>query len=475
MRKFCGSFFVFVFFLLTLFPSLVFSATDILPTSGSSTMMNEGIMPEPQVISNSPGFLGQEHNYSVVFRGNGEAAVTARIIFTNSSDTSIDQLELRLSSIQAQDVIAYQVIRDSVCSRYETVPLDEDELLTPMPLSSGNLRQGALPQRRTTSRCAEYREPNYYEYYYSNNKYQKASIDLQADTIKVYLPKNIKPNGNGSIILYYRTLGYTKKTLFGSYDFTFETLKVPDTISKIQVGISTDADLYLKGATGKVDYAMKGTLSEAVPMAGVNSFSNTRIDNIYQQIGQGRIVKTASNLQPLDSYKVKSSYADSLLKLHANTILMTLLVIVTLVVLLVFVIRKIYKHFTRQTTDTTSKQPQFVKDVLIVGGTSFLISLAVTVYTVCVFFLMSSMSSIFPYYYELTPFIYIFIIIISVGIYSLLLFGPAVFIGYKKGVKFGVMTFAATIGWLIIGLMFVFFAFFILGTSRNSYPSPIMY
>src|SRR3989338_11193637 len=47
-----------------------------------------------------PGFLGQDHNYTLVFRGNGEAVVSAKIAFTNKSESPLTELKLRIPRVE---------------------------------------------------------------------------------------------------------------------------------------------------------------------------------------------------------------------------------------------------------------------------------------------------------------------------------------------------------------------------------------
>ncbi len=106
--------------------------------------------------------------------------------------------------------------------------------------------------------------------------------------------------------MYYRAFGYAERYSFGAYNYNFETLKIDSVISNLRVGISPDSDLFMKGATGTVDYFKDSTmvLESSKTMSAGASFTNSYMDTAISNIGYGSITKYASNLMPLDSYKV---------------------------------------------------------------------------------------------------------------------------------------------------------------------------
>ncbi|MEK7587400.1 MAG: hypothetical protein AAB457_01110, partial [Patescibacteria group bacterium] len=55
--------------------------------------------------------LGQEHAYSVMFRGNGDAMVTMRATFTNEEEGPINILSFRIPRVEPRRVSAFQIIR----------------------------------------------------------------------------------------------------------------------------------------------------------------------------------------------------------------------------------------------------------------------------------------------------------------------------------------------------------------------------
>jgi len=290
----------------------------------------------------------------------------------------------------------------------------------------------------------------------------------------VTLPNAIKINGSGSFVVYYRALGYAKKNLFGAFNFSLETLKVEDKIRNLQVGINTDSDLFLHGAAGKVNYrfdesALAGLKSS--PMT--EAVGNPQLDSFYQQIGQGIIAKTASNLQPLESFTVKGSYADSYFKLYAKGFFVGLMIIILFFILIYYLIKNIYKKLNLVKTKPERKletvKTRGMAPILETFGLSFVVSFLILAYTFFVFIFGSQINRFS--YSEFNSLFIILIIIISICIYALLFFGPAIFLGLKKGIGLGLSVLVLTVLWLIFYMIVIFVVLFFVFQSRR-YPIP---
>jgi len=183
-------FFVLIFLVLfASFPFPVFAQNETgegsassAGSSGATEPSDKMIVPPDYPISRGSvmPFAGQNHNYSLVFRGNGESIVTLRIALTNTSeDTDLSEVEFRIPKIvDPKDLSTYQILVSPPCVRYEDVP--------------------AIQIYPYTPKCAEYGEPDYY-YYYGNGKYQKALAEFSGDTLKVTLPTPLEP---GKIFVY---------------------------------------------------------------------------------------------------------------------------------------------------------------------------------------------------------------------------------------------------------------------------------
>jgi hypothetical protein len=261
--------------------------------------------------------------------------------------------------------------------------------------------------------------------------------------------------------VYFRAFGFAKKNVFGAYDFDFESLKTEDEIANLSVGISTDSDFVLKNAQGSVNYrveapnfaAVGGTVALGVPAA------STQMDSYVAQIGRGTISKSASNLSVLESYSVSGSYAKSRLQLYAKQLITIALIIVVVAVLIIALLKVMLRKFSKKkinadedvdTKDQEQAMPSKTRNLLVSLGLSFASSLFMAIYTGLLIFASTNLSRLLGYQYEM--FFVLFIVVISFCVYSVLLFGPALYVGAKRGVGWGMATILMTIFWLVIYL-----------------------
>jgi len=435
-----------------------------------SSIQAMSILP-PDEIANPAALFGQDHSYTVTFRGNGEAVVNLRVLFTNTDEgNNLSQLSYRVPGVDPQDIVAYQVIREPNCIRYaETKTFDISDS-----------RDYIAPN------CIEYDEPDYSNvYWYGKTSYKKAIVAFDVDTITITVPKQIEQGKSGSLLLYYRSQGYTKKGAFDTYEYKFESLKTEDPIKNLQIGVTTDSDLKLKNADAAVQYRNDGEFASMQGMMADSKVgvSNAQFDQYYQQIGSGQIIESATYLQPLDSFTMEGAYADSSWKLNGKNILIGTVVIVVLIIIFGYVIYRLVKYLKKRHTDRHS--PPSDKNMgspsqrvvpgmtflwMVVG--SFISSILAAGYTIFIFMFGTYLNS--WYYSEFNMLIMLFLIIVSFGIYPLFIFGSAIFIGIKRGLWWGVGTFALTLMWLVIYL-FVLFGFMMLSRSSQSYPRPVPY
>ena len=157
----------------------------------------------------SPGAIfGQDHFYTVTLRGNGEAVVNMKAVFTNYEEASTSAITFEIPRVNLENVGVYQVVREKECIQFEAQKYDPET-------------REYIPSK---PQCTGYREPDYYAYYYGNTKYYRADSTLDGDKLTVQLPQEIGPQKSGSIILYYRAQGYVSKGMFGAYKYNFETI-----------------------------------------------------------------------------------------------------------------------------------------------------------------------------------------------------------------------------------------------------------
>lgn len=438
------------------------SIADSMPLTVNGTS-NVAIVADPVLEKSAPyygntvnPFFGQDHAYSVTFRGNGQAVVFLKVALANNGDLPLRELSLRLPNVDTEGFLAYQIIRESQCTRY-------DYKKPPTP-----------PDYKYP--CLEYGEPNYSDYYYGNSTYKKAKVEVKGDALIVQLPQELASQKSGAFLLYYRAMGYAKKNIFGAYTYNFETLKVDDTIRSLRVGISPDADLYMKGARGTVDYFRNSApaLESGRYLSTGASFKNTNLDTAINNMGYGTINKNASNLMPLDSYKVNGSYADSRLKLYAGPIAGIVAVVLIAVLAIAFVTWRIFKSLRTKASHTVVGPSRIGLNIAVSAFVGFISASIVTTLFFLAFFFVKMMSSGYSGYYGSDAFsiLPIFGLLVFIGFVAMTLLLPCILVGVKRGVWWGLATFVFTIFWLFVVFTILFLIFFLMRGS--SFPNFLM-
>lgn len=481
--------------------------------TGSAIAPPAAIMPFPA--PPSVHLLGQDHRYSVTFRGNGDAVVSLRTVFANQEAEQLSRLTFRIPRVTPQDVIAFQVLQEpSVCLRYHTIT-------TTKPTTPSNAPDGGLPACRSVvglmatetgnayrclspsggimyeclngytntdfqcvptkpetvqvTECAEYQEPDYYNYWGGRATYQKAEISPTADGVTVMLPRPVAPGKTGSIMLYYRGAGYARKDAAGAFSYSFETAKVEDRIQHLQIGINPDSDLILAGGRGSVEYRTEDVMTAAGMEGSLAApLANAGMDRVYQQIGYGVITKSATDLQPLESYTVNGRYADSWFRLYWKWWLTGIAVVVLGLLLAGWLVRRLGNRLIRA---VTGKEPAgktrstVLHTIVLTLVTSGLTAFLVVVYTIAFVIGMKTVEHAVPY--DLQSLIVILGALISLGVYVFTVCVPGLVMGLKKGMAWGLATFGLTIVWLI-GAFTLIIVFFILMRFTANYPIPAL-
>ena len=427
------------------------------------------IIPVPNDLSPSALF-GQDHAYTVTFRGNGEAIINLRATLSNFEDTARDTVQFRVSKGEVTDAIAFQIIREPRCLRYADVKYDLNY--------ADNSNSIEVP-------CLEFQAPNYYDYWWEKTQYLKATVIVDADTITVSLPKPIAKDESGSIVLYFRSNGIVKKSSFSTFEYSFDTLKVKEPIRNMTVGIMTDSEMVLKGAESQIDYRFDYAMPIMQGSSGSekSSFISGEFDNYVNQIGQGVIVKNATYLQSLESFNIEGAFASSALRLYAKNILIGLLIMATLIAFIVGTILFLIKRSRKQTDSISTQKSQpnnsYSKSNTLLWGllTSFISSLITIVYSAMLYGLMEFASRFYYYNNPTSMVISLLVIIFSIGVYLAAFIGPSIFIGIKRGLWWGIGTFAMTLSWLMIFLLIGMLFILLTQNSRSTYsdfPRPMM-
>lgn len=446
--------------ILLLCASSLFQPIYAQSTEKASTSVEKMMIP-PLPPNSSFSILGQNHKYTVLLRGNGEAIVTAQITFSNQSDAKMTSLIYRVPRVSPDNLQVYQIIRDPICRRYFDTP--------------PKIQLSPLIDPSMDPRCSEYEYPNYGYYWGNGTKYQKAITSIKGDEFTVTLPKAVYPNQAGSLIVTFRGVGYVKKTLTGALKYTFETLKVNEVVEDLQIGITTDSDLFIKGVKGSISYRFTDVTSgmEMAKMAAT-PVASQRLDEYIPSIGTGEITKTAKSLQPLDSYTVRGSYADSKWKLYVSEIVWGILIGILCIFVIWLLVRFIIKKISSTSTTPKSQMVTQTNNIILVLSVSFVSSVILAGSTIFSFMIIALVNTNYALEYDSKNILKLLVLLIAFGLWLCLLFLPTLFIAIKRGISWAIANFALTIMWLITETIMVVLIMFMMSNSRmRTYSSPV--
>src|SRR3989344_4838964 len=255
--------------------------------------------------------LGQNPFYSVVFDGEGDAIVAAKLKIQNIGKDNLKELSIEIPGEDVRLIhIMQEVIRfQKICGAYDP---------------KGN--------------CSYYYDQQVWppEYYSIDKNTEKLSTSAK---VTLNLPAELKEGETGTVLLYYKTDSYVKKSL-GVFNFDFETIKWIFDTDRIRVAVNVQQDLYLEGVKGKIEYQDNFATAEKALVSGVQSADLQQFSSQIEW--QQGIVKEASGLDPYESFHAKGRYAESWLNLNKGGIgVGVLITIIVLGFLYYFVYRKI--------------------------------------------------------------------------------------------------------------------------------------
>lgn len=451
------------------FPLCVIAQSGTGQSAAAQPAIYPGTMVPPVPVSQNALPFGQNHFYTLTLRGNGDVYVSLKMIFSNKEEASLSAVKLTFPA-DPNGLSIYQAIREPQCIQYKPAPM-------PLGIQSGSTTAQNANQLDSYRQpeCEAFQEPDY-QYGWGQTTYQKAKYTINNKLATIMLPKEIKPGGTGSLIIVYDLPGITANNIFGAYSFSYETIKVVDTIQNMQVGITVDPEYYLKDAKGNINYQSKeaAPLSQTAP-AVVEGVYSPQFDQYYSQIGQGTIIKTATNIQPNQSFTVEGMYADSRFKLYAKELLSGIGIITYIIIISIVALYWGIKRLMNKTVANPNMEPSQTKllNFFAIAGVSFGSSFFIIIYTITLYILSYYFSQTFQYYsYNVIyPILLILLGVISLSIYAICLFVPAIIIGIRRGMLSGVLMVVLTIFWLIINgiIIAVLFVLFF-QKSQSPYP-----
>jgi hypothetical protein len=403
-------------------------------------------------------FFGQNHSYTVIFRGNGEAITYAKIAITNPDEKPLTEFSFEIPKVSPTEIAMYQMKLPQECVRYD-------------------YKSPGQP-------CLEWRDPDYAQRYYyygygyreGQTEYQKIQFTRSGSLYRFTLPTPVEPYKSTAIVVAYAAKGYVKQS-FGLFKFNFETIKVPSRIEQIRVAVDVDSDLLLKGKRAQVDYGVS-TSELAAPQA----ISSRDLDRVVGKIGSyGPLVKEAKNLAPNETFIVRGEYATNWFRLYLSSILITILIIAAIFAGVYFLAKFLKRRggqsgqFGNEANQQMPPQtPQ--SSISILNLTNVSVSLLSVVLVVGLTYLLRFLlESDLLRSVNIDPVFGIVGFIAIILLYVLVIFGPAIIVAIKHGWKSLVSILIAEFLWFVIFLV-LYFILFQSGLTSNIFrPGPVVY
>ncbi len=216
-----------------------------------------------------------EAYYSVVFDGEGEADVAAKLIFLNMGKEPISKIVVEIPGISVRMISSVQEIHERYRTVYTTLDAEKEQL----------------------SNSAKY---------------------------EIKLEQPIAGQETGTVLLRYKATGYAKESL-GAFNFKFETAKVAYDVDYVRVAVNVQEGFTLKGGRAGVnyrpDFSAFGSTTEmkAAESTALSGFSS-RI--IYES----GYVKETRGIDPWESFSVKGTYSKSWLRLNIGKVALIVLI-----------------------------------------------------------------------------------------------------------------------------------------------------
>ncbi|MEK7632264.1 MAG: hypothetical protein AAB473_00545 [Patescibacteria group bacterium] len=363
---------------------------------------------------------GQKHEYKVILRGDGRAIVVGKMTIPNTGAGPLTNIRVGLSVTDATQMSAYQVVVEQSCSKLDT--------------SSG------------TSVCTKYKDVSSKDI--TNAPYEKMAIVDDTDSGDGYLlslPQSVDPGASAVVLLAYSSKEYTDES-FGLFSYTFATPTVDERIESMSVIVQTDSDLYIDGEGTEIKYTEDFPDDTFADATGLSAES--ALTTISSKRGN-TVRESASDLFPGESYTVTGRYSEFWWRLSIGRILFGVLIVALVIGFGIWRLRK---------ASMANPIPMKQRIHAILSGTplvsGFFAALLIGVWT---YVAINVVSAQFVRHAR-SPLVIALIGIVVAMMYLLVGLGPSVLFGAKRGWKAGVMTFVATIVWLIIGIA-VFAAF----------------
>ncbi len=351
-------------------------------------------------------FGTQQHAYSVILRGNGEAIVFGRIVVPNDGDEQLTEIALDLTEEgEVSDLVAYQ----------QTLPL--------------GVSYASTSYRKT-----------------EDASYVKMTVEEDDGKETFTFTNPILPGETRAIILAYRFKGYTQNNL-GLYRFAFATPAADVWIDRVSVGVSVDKDLLLRGKETDMQYTdtFSSISADDLAVAETGFVASGSVARAFSSIGDGQREEYATHLAPGDRFVVEGAYAEHWYTVYRPHLIGVFVLLAILAGVLYFLKDRIRARWqARREASSESRASlldmSLIKSNVTMGFVSALITSGWVVLVIKVVEDISLSSDIAE----------IFLPVIVLLISAFVSFAPSVWWAARRGWKAGLSAFALQIVWLII-------------------------
>lgn len=406
-----------------------------------------------------PGnYAGNKQYYQVMFDGEGEASVLAKITTLNAGTTASDKIAIEIPGYAVNIKYILQEISKETCSNYCVRWGEKCEKIC----QNWNATGGTCAQwydRCSSNECLEYSQSCYasWEKDYVPLEYDKEQLSKSV-RLTIKLNQNIETGKTGTILIYYKTQGYAKK--FINFDFDFETAKTPYDTSYLRVAVQSDADLYLRGGKTETNYIQTYPVLESATKSAV---AGQYLGGGYAQTMRGYssnieyangYIKEKRNLDAWESFHVTGTYN------YADVWFLTFIWEIAGIAIVLAVLKYFWKDirqrfFPKKPAFQNRSENRFQR-IAIYGFAS-----AVAIHVIW----WATFNLIDQYYYYSNSFSGLFMVAAAIAMLAAFV-GPSIYAGSKFGFADGAWTMVST----VVCVFIIAFA-----VSALSYSPPIYY
>ncbi|MBS3064537.1 MAG: hypothetical protein J4472_01875 [DPANN group archaeon] len=377
----------------------------------------------------SLGYYGQNQYYYVVFDGEGEAAVVARLEIQNTDNLTSLEFTIPGENVNVINIVQEYYDYEKSCIDWEELACDSEDVCSQV--------------------CSEYSEykvypPKYAQVDYITNYYgtgecgEDENCDGNAKELFVTIEEIPEQDQQDIYILvYYKSTDYVKENM-GLYKYNFETIMNEYDTNYVRVSLDVAEDMYMNGLSSAIEYRTEMS-SKVADVASIGA-NLAYVDTGYTE--------EASALDPYESFNVKGKYAENWFRMNWWIVLIGAILVAGAITGGVYGIRKLNK-----------KDKKLGLSLLIGLGTGFglWVIIGVSAYILMV---LNSM-----YYMNIVGML---VMMITILVALVCLIAPSVLVGLNKGWNNGIYCFITIIITLFVLSMISLIVLLALGLPSSS-------